>query len=62
MGWRWLDRLFHDVHYGLRLLTRSPGFSLTALLALRLGIGVNVTAFRLLLLETAPMVRNLRHE
>lgn len=57
-GWYWLDRLFQDVHYGLRVLVRSPGFSLTALLVLALGIGVNLTAFRLLLLETAPTVRD----
>ncbi len=57
-GWCWLDRLFQDLHYGLRLLRRSPGFSLTAVLVLALGIGVNLTAFRLLLLETAPNVRD----
>jgi predicted permease len=57
-GWCWLDRLFQDVHYGLRVLTRSPGFTITAVLVLALGIGVNLTAFRLLLLETAPTVRD----
>jgi len=57
-GWCWLDRLFQDLHYGLRLLRRSPGFSLTAVLVLALGIGVNLTAFRLLLLETTPNVRD----
>src|ERR1035438_5432479 len=57
-GWGWLDHLFQDLHYGLRILRRSPGFSLTAVLVLALGIGVNLTAFRLLLLETAPTVRD----
>src|ERR1035441_334265 len=57
-GWGWLDHLFQDLHYGLRLLRRSPGCSLTAVLVLALGIGVNLTAFRLLLLETAPTVRD----
>jgi predicted permease len=57
-GWCWLDRLFQDLHFGLRLLRRSPGFSLTAVLVLSLGIGVNLTAFRLLLVETAPTARD----
>ena len=35
-----------------------PAFSLTAVFVLALGIGVNLTAFRLLLFETAPNVRN----
>jgi predicted permease len=57
-GWCWLDRLFQDLRYGLRLLWKSPGFALTAVLILALGIGVNLTAFRLLLLETTPTVRD----
>ncbi len=57
-GWCWLDRLLQDLHYGLRLLRRSPGFSLTAMIVLALGIGVNLTVFRLLLLETTPTVRD----
>ena len=57
-GWTWIDRLFQDLHYGLRLFRRSPSFTITAILILALGIGVNLTAFRLLLLEITPTVRD----
>jgi predicted permease len=45
-GWTWLDRLHQDLAYGARVLRNSPGFSLTAMLVLGLGIGVPLTAFR----------------
>lgn len=57
-GWTWIDRLFQDLSYALRLIRRSPSFVLTALLVLALGVGVNLTAFRLLLLEITPTVRD----
>jgi len=57
-GWTWIDRLFQDLSYALRLLRKSPSFVLTALLVLALGVGVNLTAFRLLLLEITPTVRD----
>ncbi len=40
-----IDNLNRDVRYGLRTLGRSPGFSVTALLALTLGIGANSAIF-----------------
>ena len=46
-GWMWIDRFFQDIHYGVRILRRAPGFTLTAVLVLAIGIGVNITAFSL---------------
>src|SRR5580700_614112 len=44
-GWTWLDRLVQDLRYGFRILVRSPGFTLMAVLVLAIGVGVNVAAF-----------------
>src|SRR5579872_4239896 len=46
-GWTWIDRFVQDLRYGLRMMARSPGFSLMAILVLAIGIGVNVAAFGL---------------
>jgi MacB-like periplasmic core domain len=42
------DSLWRDLHYAGRQLRRSPGFALTAILTLALGIGANVVAFGVL--------------
>jgi macrolide transport system ATP-binding/permease protein len=44
-GSRWLEDLSQDVRFGFRLLRRSPGFSLLAILCLTLGIGANAAVF-----------------
>ena len=44
-GWTWLDRLLQDLHYGARILARSPGFTFMAVTVLGIGIGVNIAAF-----------------
>ena len=44
----WLDDLRRDLRHAVRNLRRSPGFTLTAVLALGLGIGVNAAFFTIL--------------
>ena len=44
-GWTWIDRLVQDLRYAVRMLVRSPGFTLAATFILAIGVGVNVAAF-----------------
>jgi predicted permease len=59
-GWTWIDRLLQDLGYGARMLRRSPGFTLTAVLVLAVGVGINVAAFsffNVVMLQLLP-IRN----
>ena len=42
---RAMRTIWQDLHFGLRLFLRSPGFTAVAVLTLALGIAVNTTVF-----------------
>ncbi len=58
-GGLWLERLAQDLRFGIRMLRRSPGFSIAAIVCLTLGIGANAAVFSWIegiLLRPYPMV------
>jgi macrolide transport system ATP-binding/permease protein len=56
---RWADEFLQDVRFGARMLRRSPGFSILAILCLTLGIGTNAAVLSWIegiLIRPYPMV------
>src|SRR6266850_2118050 len=54
-----IENFLQDVRFGLRMLRRSPGFSLLAIVCLTLGIGANAAVFSWIegiLLRPYPLV------
>src|SRR5271169_787476 len=58
-GCMWLEHLSQDVRFALRMLRRSPGVSILAVLCLTLGIGATTSVFSWIegiLLRPFPLV------
>jgi putative ABC transport system permease protein len=46
--WMWADQLWQDVAFTFRLLRKSPGFTLAAILTLGAGIGINIAIYSII--------------
>jgi predicted permease len=56
-SWNWLESASRDLRYGVRTLLRAPGFALTAILVMALGVGATTSLFtivRSVLLKPLP--------